>query len=245
MSHNIRLQIPHGSSEWHDSKDERGETAFPSSDLRHRLDIIFLQFWILKSEGSHVIPIRYVSFSFHWLGLRYDACANKLIMLPSEHGGRQGQSTVSPLCLLKTNHGWMIFFTTLRIVENFTNATRKKRKRSTSHNKRLQSQGQGHVKMDYRCSNFNAYFLLSCREHATLIVFAFADPLWPCIKCKVIETAWSDRASINMLYHHAKFECNILIFVWDIELKAVQFETHLRPWMKVKVIGLAMVIIDL
>ena len=35
--------------------------------------------------------------------------------------------------------------------------------------KRVQSQGQGHVKIAYRCRTFNAYCLLSCREHATLI----------------------------------------------------------------------------
>ena len=33
------------------------------------------------------------------------------------------------------------------------------------YNIRLQS--QGHVKMTYRCSKCNAYWLLSCREHAT------------------------------------------------------------------------------
>ena len=39
---------------------------------------------------------------------------------------------------------------------------------------RLQS--QGYVKMAYRCSKLNAYFLLSCREHATLICFCLCRP---------------------------------------------------------------------
>ena len=67
--------------------------------------------------------------------------------------------------------------------------------------KRLQSQGQGQVKnikkKAYRCSQFNAYCLLSCRGHATLIFLNFVDPLWSCIKVKVIETCIAYRASMS------------------------------------------------
>ena len=36
-------------------------------------------------------------------------------------------------------------------------------------------QSQGHVKMAYRCSKFNAYCLLSCRDNSTLI-FCLCQP---------------------------------------------------------------------
>ena len=61
-----------------------------------------------------------------------------------------------------------------------------KTRRSSHTHKRLQS--KGHVKTGLP---LNTYCLLSCREHSPLILFAFADPLWPCIKVEVIETSMS------------------------------------------------------
>ena len=43
----------------------------------------------------------------------------------------------------------------------------------------------------HRCSKLNLYCLLSCRDNSTPIFFAFADPLWPCIKVRVIKTNMS------------------------------------------------------
>ena len=39
-----------------------------------------------------------------------------------------------------------------------------------------------------RCSKFNAYCLLSCRDNSKLIFFPSVKPLWPCIEIKVIDT---------------------------------------------------------
>ena len=47
-------------------------------------------------------------------------------------------------------------------------------------------------KMAYRCRRFNVHYLLSCRDHSTPNdFFSSADPLWPCVKVKVIERSMS------------------------------------------------------
>ena len=64
-------------------------------------------------------------------------------------------------------------FIDLKVNMQYKTSINKKNKMDKAY-KHLQS--QGHIKMAYHCSKFNAYCLLTCREHATLI-FAFANPL--------------------------------------------------------------------
>ena len=75
--------------------------------------------------------------------------------------------------------------------------------------KSLQSQGQGQRKQKaYRCSKHNAYCLLSCREHATMI-------LCLCRPTVTLHQGHGHRKEHEHIrhphfYRHGKFECNIL-----------------------------------
>ena len=53
--------------------------------------------------------------------------------------------------------------------------------------------------MAYPCSKINAYCLLYCREHATLIVCLFADPLWLyASRSRSSQRAWAYWALISL-----------------------------------------------
>ena len=109
---------------------------------------------------------------------------------------------------------------------------------------RLQS--QVHVKKEkekkkaYRCSKFNAYYLLSSRGNSTLICL-LCRPLCPCTRGNVNKTSMSILIYHTYDYRHAKFECHSLNIVREntiIVQTFVTFETQLWPWVKVKGIGL-------
>ena len=74
----------------------------------------------------------------------------------------------------------------------------------------LQSHGQGHIKKGPTV--VASLMVIAClvAENMQRWFFAFADPLWPCIKVKVIKTGYPQ------VYRHVKFECNSLQIVWDI-----------------------------
>ena len=92
------------------------------------------------------------------------------------------------------------------------------------------------VELIYRCSKFNLYCLLSCQDNKIIQswIVSSAEPLWPRIKVKVIQTT-----RITGPYLYAKFECHSLSIFRNItitvQVKAfVNFETQLSPWVKVK-----------
>ena len=70
-----------------------------------------------------------------------------------------------------------------------THTLKKKKKKGGQLYKHLPS--QGHVKMAYRYSKFNAYCLFSCQDRAKLIFFWALPTHCDCIKVKVIQTCMS------------------------------------------------------
>ena len=54
------------------------------------------------------------------------------------------------------------------------------------------------VSLAYRRSKFNAYCLLSCREHSTLILSAFVHQLWPYITAKLKRAYGIDKSTVML-----------------------------------------------
>ena len=92
---------------------------------------------------------------------------------------------------------------TKKAIDVLTICCKRKKKKLDKPYKRLQSPGEDHVKMAYRCSKFNAYCLFRCREHAALIF---------CCICRHTVTLHQgqDHQTEHIRHRHAKFECNSL-----------------------------------
>ena len=91
----------------------------------------------------------------------------------------------------------------------------------------------------YRCSKFDLYWLLSCRDNSKLNFFL----CWATVTWHQGQGLQNDHEYISHAYLHAKFEYHSLTILQDItitvQVKAfVNFETQLLPWVKVKVIRL-------
>ena len=96
----------------------------------------------------------------------------------------------------------------------------------------------------YRCSKFNLYCLLGCRDNSKLNLFL----CWATV-VKIIETTISMYPP-HTVYLHAKFWMPIIIvnIFRNVTIKVqvtafVKVETQWWPWVKVKVMGMAKTIV--
>ena len=74
--------------------------------------------------------------------------------------------------------------------------------------------------------------------------FSSAEPLWPCIKVKVIKTTMSKSTFMPSLNAIAEIFSDIIKVQLQVKV-FVNFEMQLWLWVKVKVIGLRTYYIDL
>ena len=94
-------------------------------------------------------------------------------------------------------------------------------------------QRDGHLKKKNGLGVVASLMLVTCLvvEIIQHRIFAFADPLWPCIKDKFINASMSIiyiYICHALVYRHAKFECHSLNIVRDVATTAQV--KHLSSW---------------
>ena len=105
-----------------------------------------------------------------------------------------------------------------------------------------QSQAQGHIKNGLHIASL---MLIACliAESIERWFHCIYQPTVTLHQCQGHRNEHEHNIWHPYVYCHAKFECNSLNIVRDIaSCEVVKFEMHLWPWIKVKVITLAMVI---